>query len=158
MTTLPEIPGSRHHASLRELPPHGPGGAPGQMPGLPWPGPQHVSRHGAARHRREQWLMIGCFFMLFPGFFFYHTLLGTGTTGAFLGGYFAPMALLFALPMLLVYLGRMRREGARLTMVDLHYGLFFAYFVGVVLVNAAAGANRAIVVYHVLAILFMVLF
>lgn len=165
MTILPDIPGAGHHgahrplqhAMQRGLQPDGPAGAPGQMPGLPWPGRQGGGRHGDARHRREQWLMIGCFFMLFPGFFFYHTLLGTGTTGAFLGGYFAPMALLFALPMLLVYLGRMRRDGARLTMVDLHYGLFFAYFVGVVLVNAAAGANRAIVAYHVLAILFMVL-
>ena len=112
---------------------------------------------GAARARREQWLMIACFFMLFPGFFFYHTLLGTGTTGAFLGGYFAPVALAFAGPMCLVYLARMRRDAQRLTLVDVHYGVFFAYFVGVVMVNAAAGANRAIVVYHMLAILFMVL-
>ncbi|QYG02268.1 MULTISPECIES: hypothetical protein [Massilia] len=114
-------------------------------------------QRGAARARREQWLMIACFFMLFPGFFFYHTLLGTGTTGAFLGGYFAPVALAFAGPMCLVYLARMRRDAKRLTLVDVHYGVFFAYFVGVVVVNAAAGANRAIVAYHMLAILFMVL-
>ncbi|MET0208479.1 MAG: hypothetical protein ABW220_05525, partial [Burkholderiaceae bacterium] len=112
---------------------------------------------GAARARREQWLMIACFFMLFPGFFFYHTLLGTGATGAFLGGYFGPVAMALAGPMCLVYLARMRREARRLTLVDVHYGVFFAYFLGVVVVNAAAGANRAIVVYHMLAILFMVL-
>ena len=125
-----------------------------------WPAivPLHGGQpHGAARARRDQWLMIACFFMLFPGFFFYHTLLGTGTTGAFLGGYFAPVALAFAAPMSLVYLGRMRRDARRLTLVDIHYGVFFAYFVGVVVVNAAAGANLAIVAYHLLAILFMVL-
>lgn len=153
------------HEPPRELPSGiksiSPPGWPGvwqePMPGLPWPGTHQGARQGAARQRREQWLMIGCFFMLFPGFFFYHTLLGTGTTGAFLGGYFAPVALVFAMPMMLVYLGRMRRDAARLTMVDLHYGLFFAYFLGVIGVNAAGGANLAIVAYHVLAILFMVL-
>lgn len=116
-----------------------------------------VRNAGAARARREQWLMIACFFMLFPGFFFYHTLLGTGSTGAFLGGYFAPVALAFAGPMCLVYLARMGRESRRLTLVDVHYGFFLAYFIGVVAVNAAAGADRAIVAYHLLAILFMVL-
>lgn len=116
-----------------------------------------VGHAGGVRARRGQWLMTACFFMLFPGFFFYHTLLGTGTTGAFLGGYFAPVALVFAGPMCLLYLARMRREPRRLTLVDIHYGIFFAYFIGVVAVNAAGGANRAIVTYHLLAMLFMVL-
>lgn len=115
------------------------------------------TRIHVARDRREQWLLISCFFLLFPGFFFYHTLLGTGTTGAFLGGYFAPVAVAYALPLSLVYLGRMRREPQRLTHVDLHYGLFFAYFLCVVVVNALAGANRTIVTNHILGILFMVL-
>ncbi|MFC0252442.1 hypothetical protein [Massilia consociata] len=107
--------------------------------------------------RRDQLVLIACFFLLFPGFFFYHTLLGTGTTGAFLGGYFAPIALLFSIPVCLVYLSRMRRDRRRLTMIDIHYGLFFAYFATVVFINAASGANRTIVTAHVLGILFMVL-
>jgi hypothetical protein len=115
------------------------------------------ARRGAACQRREQWLMIGCFFMLFPGFFFYHTLLGTGVSSAFLGGYFAPVALAFILPMGQVYLARVRRDAMRLSMIDIHYGLFLVYFLGVVLVNAASGANRTIVAAHLLAILFMVL-
>ena len=115
------------------------------------------ARRGAVRARREQWLMIGCFFMLFPGFFFYHTLLGTGASGAFLGGYFGPVALAFTVPLGMVYLARIRRDTRRLTAVDIHYGLFLAYFLGVVTVNAATGANLAIVAYHLLAILFMVL-
>jgi hypothetical protein len=35
------------------------------------------------------------FLVLFPGFFFYHTLNGLGVMPAFLGGFFRPMALLF---------------------------------------------------------------
>jgi hypothetical protein len=107
--------------------------------------------------RRGQLVLIACFFLLFPGFFFYHTLLGTGMTGAFLGGYFAPIAVLLAAPMCLVYLSRMRRDPRRLTMIDLHYGVFFAYFLSVVAVNGAAGANRVIVTNHILGVLFMVL-
>jgi hypothetical protein len=111
----------------------------------------------AAGTPREQLLLIACFFLLFPGFFFYHTLLGTGTTGAFLGGYFSPVALLFMLPVVFIYLARMRRDSRRLTLIDVHYGLFFAYFLAVVIVNAAAGANRVIVGSHLLSVLFMVL-
>jgi hypothetical protein len=105
---------------------------------------------------REQLLLNSAFFLLFPGFFYYHTLLGTGTTGAFLGGYFSPISLLYMLPLALAYYGRMRRDPCRLSSIDLHYGLFNAYFVGVVIVNAAAGATPAIVAHHLAGILFMV--
>jgi hypothetical protein len=107
--------------------------------------------------RRDQLVLVACFFLLFPGFFFYHTLLGTGTTGAFMGGYFAPVAVAFAAPVGLIYLARMRRDRRRLTLVDLHFGLFLAYFLTVVALNGAAGANRTIVTNHILGILFMVL-
>ena len=105
--------------------------------------------------RREQYILLAAFFMLFPGFFFYHTLLGTGTTGAFLGGYFAPVSLLFALPLGLIYLNRMQRDPRRFNAVDLHLGLFLLYFAAVIVVNAAAGANRTIVGNHLLGILFI---
>lgn len=103
-----------------------------------------------------QMLVIGGFAALFPGFFFYHTLLGTGTTGAFLGGYFAPMALTFCVPVLALHVRHLRRTPQRLTRIDLHYALFFAYFLAVVAANAAAGASRAVVQYHLLAVVFMV--
>jgi hypothetical protein len=106
--------------------------------------------------RREQLLLNVAFFLLFPGFFYYHTLLGTGTTGAFLGGYFSPIAILFVLPLVLVYYTRLRRDPRRLSAIDLHYGLFNAYFVAVIVVNAAAGANPTIVAHHLGGILFMV--
>jgi hypothetical protein len=105
--------------------------------------------------RREQHILLAAFFMLFPGFFFYHTLLGTGTTGAFLGGYFAPISLLFALPLGAIYLNRMQRDARRFHAVDLHLGLFLLYFVAVIAANAAAGANRTIIGNHVLGILFI---
>lgn len=105
--------------------------------------------------RRQQRILLAAFFMLFPGFFFYHTLLGTGTTGAFLGGYFAPVSLLFALPLGLIYLNRMQRDPRRFNAVDLHLGLFLLYFVAVIGANAAAGANRTIIGNHVLGILFI---
>jgi hypothetical protein len=104
----------------------------------------------------EQLLLQLAFFLLFPGFFYYHTLLGTGMAGAFLGGYFSPIALLFLPPLVLVYLRRLRRDRRRLSGIDLHYGLFNTYFLAVIAVNAAAGANPAIVAHHLGGILFMV--
>lgn len=115
------------------------------------------ANHGTGTSTREQLLLNSAFFLLFPGFFYYHTLLGTGTTGAFLGGYFSPVSLLYILPLALVYYRRMRREPCRLSSIDLHYGLFNAYFVAVVVVNAAAGASLAIVAHHLAGILFMVI-
>ena len=104
---------------------------------------------------RQQLLLNSAFFLLFPGFFFYHTLLGTGTTGAFLGGYFSPISLLYALPLAVVYYRRLRHDPRRLSAIDMHYGLFNAYFIAVVIVNAAAGASLSIVAHHLGGILFM---
>ncbi|KQQ89172.1 hypothetical protein [Massilia sp. Leaf139] len=114
-----------------------------------------TSARSLKTERREQRILLAAFFMLFPGFFFYHTLLGTGTMGAFLGGYFAPISLLFAVPLALIYLNRMQRNPRRFHAVDLHLGLFLLYFVAVIAVNAAAGANRTIVGNHMLGILFI---
>lgn len=112
--------------------------------------------HAPGTSTREQLLLNAAFFLLFPGFFYYHTLLGTGAMGAILGGYFSPMSLLCVLPLALVWCARMRREPRRLSSIELHYGLFNVYFITVVAVNAAAGANATIVAHHVLGILFMV--
>jgi hypothetical protein len=103
----------------------------------------------------EQLLLNSAFFLLFPGFFYYHTLLGTGTTGAFLGGYFSPVSLAYVLPLIVLYYRRVRRDPRRLSSIDLHYGLFNAYFIAVVVVNAAAGASLAIVAHHIAGMLFM---
>jgi hypothetical protein len=112
--------------------------------------------YDAGTSAREQLLLNSAFFLLFPGFFYYHTLLGTGTTGAFLGGYFSPVSLVYMLPLAVVYYKRLRRDPCRLSLIDMHYGLFNAYFVAVIVVNAAAGASPAIVAHHLAGILFMV--
>lgn len=114
------------------------------------------TRSKEGKHRREQLLLNSAFFLLFPGFFYYHTLLGTGTTGAFLGGYFSPVSLLYVLPLALVYYQRLRNDSRRLGGIDLHYGLFNFYFLAVIVINAAAGANLVIVAHHLTGILFMV--
>jgi hypothetical protein len=113
-------------------------------------------RQPARADRLEQAVLGTAFFLLFPGFFFYHTLLGTGTTGAFLGGYFTPVSLLFVLPLAFIYLVRVRQDPRVLGLVDLHFGLYLGYFVLVVAINAAAGVNRLITVNHILGILFLV--
>jgi hypothetical protein len=89
------------------------------------------------------------FLLLFPGFFFYHTLLGMGTIGAFLGGYFSPIAALVTLPVLLVYAYQLKRDPRRLALIDRFLFVFLSYFLLTVSVNAVAGANQLIVIKHV---------
>lgn len=105
--------------------------------------------------RGEQAVAIFAFFLLFPGFFFYHSLLGLGVMGAVLGGFFAPASLLVVLPLVYMYLMRIRREPSRLTKPDIAFGVFLAYFFAVVAANAALGARMVHVVHHILGILFL---
>jgi hypothetical protein len=93
---------------------------------------------------------------LFPGFFFYHTLLGLGTIVAVLGGYFAPVSLLFVAPLTFFYVYRIRRDSGRVGRADLLFSLYIGYFLCVVAIQAAAGANPVIVSNHILGILFIV--
>jgi hypothetical protein len=109
-----------------------------------------------AQRSSEQLIAIGAFFALFPGFFFYHTLLGTGTIGAVLGGYFSPISLLFVLPLAFILYRRCRLPPRHLGTVELHYATFISYFLIVIVCNSVAGANLAIVVNHLLCIMFMV--
>ncbi|GAB3465655.1 hypothetical protein GCM10027321_30990 [Massilia terrae] len=110
----------------------------------------------ASRRRFEQTVLGAAFFLLFPGFFYYHTLLGTGMMGAVLGGYFSPISLLFVLPLAFIYLRRMRRDPRQLGWVDLMFAMYLAYFGAVVVVHAATGANLLIVSAHLLEIMFLV--
>lgn len=96
------------------------------------------------------------FFLLFPGFFFYHTLLGTGAMDAVLGGYFTPVSLLVVLPLCYLYLVRIQRDPNRLNKVDVAFLLYLAYFTAIVAANAALGGSMVIVIHHVLGILFLV--
>lgn len=100
--------------------------------------------------------LILAFLLLFPGFFFYNFLLGTGRIPPFLGGFFTPVSVLFVLPMVVLYVSQLKRDRARLSRSELHFGLFFVFFMIVIVANAATGANMLIVVGHLLGILFMV--
>lgn len=108
-----------------------------------------------AQSNREQLIANAAFLALFPGFFFYHTLLGTGTTGAFLGGYFSPVSLAFLLPLTFTLIRHYRHMYRRMSSLEIHASIFLAYFLIVIICNSAAGANRAIVMNHVLCILFI---
>ena len=111
---------------------------------------------GAVRGPRgEQAVAIFAFFLLFPGFFFYHTLLGLGAMGAFLGGFFAPASLLVLPPLVYMYLMRIRCEPGRLTRPDIAFGVYLAYFFVVVAAHAVLGAKMVHVVHHILGILFL---
>lgn len=104
----------------------------------------------------DQLIANAAFFFLFPGFFFYHTLLGTGTTGAFLGGYFSPVSLAFVLPLTRIITRRWARLSRKFSKIDLSYTFFLFYFLIIVACNAIAGANRVIVINHLLCIIFMI--
>ena len=95
------------------------------------------------------------FFALFPGFFFYHTLLGLGYIPAVLGGFFTPVSMLAAAPLLFIHAWRIRHRADTLGRTDLYFNLYLLYFLAVVTVNAASGANAQIVGNHLLGILFM---
>lgn len=114
-----------------------------------------MSGAGRSRAATEHAIGMAAFLALFPGFFFYHTLLGLGRMGAILGGYFAPVSLLFVGPLLFMYAYRIRHDRNQLTRADLFFNLYLCYFACVVALNALAGANRQIVANHILAILFM---
>lgn len=113
---------------------------------LPW-----IKRFGWSGHS----VGMLAFLALFPGFFFYHTSLGLGLIGAFLGGYFAPVALLVAPPLLFFYAYKIRRDQSHLGHADVFFGLYIGYFLTIVGIQAVAGANPVIIGNHLLGILFI---
>ena len=96
------------------------------------------------------------FWLLFPGFFAYQTLLGLGLIRAYLGGYFAWISLLMFAPLLLSYLLRMRACGWRLHRVDAAWLAFLAYYATIIVLHmglAGGGATS----HHTLGLLYMFL-
>ncbi|MGZ5200138.1 MAG: hypothetical protein ACXWC4_10255 [Telluria sp.] len=109
-----------------------------------------------SRTRLEQTILGAAFFLLFPGFFYYHTLLGIGAMGAVLGGFFSPISVLFALPIGLIYVVRVRRDPRRLSFVDVYFGLYLAYFAAVAVLHAVLDDGLQTAAKHMLEILFLV--
>ena len=96
------------------------------------------------------------FLLLFPGFFFYQTLIGMGALGAFLGGYFAIVSIVLFFPLGYAYWIAVKKAGYRVAPTDLKFGFFLAYFFLVVAINAFFGADAITVQTHLLSILYFV--
>ena len=96
------------------------------------------------------------FLLLFPGFFFYQTLIGMGVMGAFLGGYFSIISIGLFPPLVYVYYAGIKASFYRVASTDLHFGFFLFYFFAIVATNAAFGANPTIVKTHLLSILYFI--
>lgn len=105
--------------------------------------------------RLERVTLTAAYLALFPGFFFYHFLLGTGQIHAFLGGYFAPVSLAFTFPIIVFYIRQLRQNRSRLLPNELYYGGFLAFICVVAIVNGANGKNPVIVIAHLLGALYM---
>lgn len=96
------------------------------------------------------------FFLLFPGFFFYQTLLGLGLISAVLGGYFTLVALALTPPLLFFCRVAAKTNKIYVSPLDWFCILFIIYFCLTLAINAAGGANTMIVQRHLQSILFCV--
>lgn len=94
------------------------------------------------------------FVLLFPGFFFYQTLLGIGAIGAYLGGYFTLVALVLLLPLTYSFMYAVKSNKNYVTKFDLCLMFIAAYYVLVLVVNFAAGKDTMIVERYLQAIIF----
>lgn len=96
------------------------------------------------------------FFLLFPGFFLYHTLVGLGGLRPYLGGYFTIASIALFLPLIYSHFARVRRREDRVSSIDLAFALFLIYFFLIVVINTIFGANAATARTHLLSILYLV--
>lgn len=94
------------------------------------------------------------FFLLFPGFFFYQTLLGLGVINAFLGGYFAIISLTIILPLIFFYIIDIKKGNSYFSTTDLYFSIFIIYFFFVVAINFTSGADTKIAQKHLLSIIY----
>lgn len=96
------------------------------------------------------------FFLLFPGFFFYQTLLGLGLIGAFLGGYFTLVALTLT-PALLFFCHRAAKANKiYMSQLDLFCVVFCIYYCLILAINAADGTNTIVAQRHAQSLIFCI--
>ena len=93
------------------------------------------------------------FLALFPGFFFYHTVLGMGIIGPVLGGYFSRVCLAFLPFLAFGCLIRAKRDRQFFTQADLAFFFFLSYFFFVIAFNFANGADGGLVQDHLFIII-----
>lgn len=113
-----------------------------------------IAAHGRGSKVRPKSIVHLAFFLLFPGFFFYQTLLGVGAIGAYLGGYFTLVALALLLPLSYALLLAAKSNRNYVTPLDLCLVAVIVYYLLVLAVNFSAGRDLMIVERYLQAIIF----
>ena len=116
----------------------------------------HLHPDQRSRSTYEKRFVQFSFMLLFPGFFFYQTLLGLGLIRAFLGGYYSVVALALAMPLAIFYFIAVKRHRNFVSRFDLVYVVFIAYMILVLVLNFVAGKNPVILQRYVQALLFCI--
>lgn len=112
---------------------------------------RHSGGAAPAAHQGRMSIAHLAFLLLFPGFFFYQTLLGLGKISGFLGGYFSEIIAIFIFPLLISYAKKIK--GYRLnSRIDLYFAIYIAYFLLIIGLNFLSGANITTVLNHLRAI------
>jgi hypothetical protein len=93
----------------------------------------------------EKFTVHAAFILLYPGFFFYQTLLGIGAIGAYLGGYFTLVALLLLPVLTIAFIGTVKRNRNYLSGMDAWIALFVIYYFSILAINYVAGADPIII-------------
>ena len=96
------------------------------------------------------------FMLLFPGFFFYQTLLGLGLISGFLGGYFTLVALVLTPPLVFSCRAAVKTHKLVVSQLDLFCLLFIIYWCLILAINVAGGADKMIAERHLQSIVFCV--
>ena len=86
-------------------------------------------------------LVCACFYLLLPGFFTYHYLVGMQYLPAFLGGYSTAMSVLLLLPLSLVYASHLFRACGNRVWVDALYMGFILYYAAVLMTQLAVNTR-----------------
>ena len=92
------------------------------------------------------------FVLLFPGFFFYQTLIGLGILPPILGGYFSPVSAIFFPILLFFYVKKIFVKKNSISIGDIFFILFISYFSLIVSINFSLGTSTKLVLSHILSI------
>lgn len=102
----------------------------------------------------EKFTIRAAFILLFPGFFFYHSLLGLGRISAFLGGYFTVVAIILMSPLIFFYVIAIKKYKNYFSKFDLYIVLFLIYYALVLAIQFLIGTDSIIVQRYVQSLIF----
>lgn len=115
-----------------------------------------LAQHGHLAPMNGAHVIHFAFILLFPGFFFYQTLLGLGIIGAFLGGYFTLVALILTPALIVSCRAAVKAHRLVVSQLDLFCLLFIVYWCLILAINVAGGADTTIAQRHLQSILFCI--